>query len=130
MSWKPQRTLQEGRPTLACVEFKPDLFIMILSYIVNAILCAPGSLHELQTRLVGGQLQRVYKNLWPSLRMFWLSCVQQHKDATYVVFEDLRYTFGQVFERALKAAAIYRNVYGVRKGTISPFLFPRENPFV
>lgn len=94
MSWKPQRTLQE----------------------VNAILCASGSPHELQTRLIGGQLQRVYKNLWPSLRMFWLSSVQQHKDATYVVFEDLRYTFGQVFERALKAAAIYRDVYGVRKG--------------
>ncbi|KIK06727.1 hypothetical protein K443DRAFT_88918 [Laccaria amethystina LaAM-08-1] len=94
MSWKPQRTLQE----------------------VNAILCAPGSPHELQTRLVDGKLQRVYKNLWPSLRMFWLSSVQQHKDATYVVFENLRYTFGQVFERALKAAAIYRNVYGVCKG--------------
>lgn len=103
---------------------------MLLSCIVNAILCAPGSPHELQTRVVGGKLQRVYKNLWPSLRMFWLSSAQQHKDATYVVFENLRYTFGQVFERALKAAAIYRNVYGVCKGTISPFWISRENPFV
>ena len=73
-------------------------------------------MHELETRLVDGQLQRVYKHLWPNLRVFWLSSSRQHKDADYVVFENKRYTFAQVLERSLKAAAIYHDVYNVRKG--------------
>ncbi|KAF9476463.1 acetyl-CoA synthetase-like protein [Pholiota conissans] len=82
----------------------------------NALLCAPGQMHDLETQLVDGQLQRVYKNLWPSLRVFWLWAAQQHKDAVYAVFEDQRHTFSQILERSLKAAAVYHDVYGVRKG--------------
>ncbi|KAF8805416.1 acetyl-CoA synthetase-like protein [Phlegmacium glaucopus] len=93
-SWSPKRTIQEA----------------------DEILCAPGSMHEIQTALVGGQIHRIYKNIWPSLRDFWLVTAQQHKDAIYVVFENQRYTFGQIFERSLKAAAIFRDVYRVSKG--------------
>ncbi|KAF8165363.1 hypothetical protein B0H34DRAFT_688919 [Crassisporium funariophilum] len=94
MSWTPKRTTQE----------------------VDAILCAPGNMHEMETRLVDGQLQRVYKNLWPSLRVFWIWAAQEHKTAVYTVFENQRYTFGQIFDRSLKAASIFRDVYDVRKG--------------
>ncbi|KXN90245.1 2-succinylbenzoate--CoA ligase [Leucoagaricus sp. SymC.cos] len=83
---------------------------------VNAVLCAPGTPHELETRFIDGRLLRVYKNLWPSLRAFWLLAVKDHGDKPYVVYERQRYTYRQVFERSVKAAAVYRNVYGVRKG--------------
>lgn len=73
-------------------------------------------MHEIETRLIDGQLLRVYKNLWPSLRVFWLWAAAEHKDVIYAVFEKQRYTFAQVFERSLKAASIFYHVYGVRKG--------------
>ena len=83
---------------------------------VEALLTAPGSLHELQTTLVDGQVQRVYKKLWPSLRIFWMWAANEHKDAVYAVFENQRPTFGQVFDRSLRAAAVFYDVYGIRKG--------------
>ncbi|KAF5321358.1 hypothetical protein D9619_001100 [Psilocybe cf. subviscida] len=82
----------------------------------NDLLCAPGQLHELETRLIDGQLLRVYKNLWPSLRVFWLWAANEHKDAPYAVFEGQCHTFSQIFSRSLKAAAMFHDVYGVRKG--------------
>ncbi|KAG2013686.1 AMP dependent CoA ligase [Coprinopsis cinerea AmutBmut pab1-1] len=94
MTWTPKRTLEE----------------------VNALLTAPGATHELETRLVNGRLQRVYRNQWPSLRVFWLWAVSQQKDNIYLVYEKQRYTFAQVHARATKAASMLRHVYNVRKG--------------
>ncbi|KAF9451706.1 acetyl-CoA synthetase-like protein [Macrolepiota fuliginosa MF-IS2] len=91
--WKPKRTLAEA----------------------EAILCAPGTPHELETRLIDGRLQRVYKNVWPSLRTFWLQAAKEHADAVYIVYGKQRYTYRQVFERSVKAAAVYRDLYGIRK---------------
>ena len=85
-------------------------------FTATVILCAPGQMHELETRLIDGRLQRVYKNLWPTLRVFWLWAAQQNKDAVYAVFENQRHTFAEIFQRSLKAAAMYHDVYGVRKG--------------
>ncbi|KAJ2915027.1 hypothetical protein MD484_g5364, partial [Candolleomyces efflorescens] len=82
----------------------------------NQLLVAPGAPHEIESRIIDGRLQRVYKNQWPSLRVFWLWAIQQHKDATYLVFEKQRYTFAQVHNRAVRAASLFRHVYGVRKG--------------
>ena len=39
--------------------------------------------------LIDGQVQRVYKNLWPSLREFWLWAAAEHRDTTYVVTEKI-----------------------------------------
>ncbi|KAF4623121.1 hypothetical protein D9613_001373 [Agrocybe pediades] len=83
---------------------------------VNAILTGPSQMHETETRLIDGLFLRVYKNLWPSLRIFWLWAANEHKDAVYVVFENQRHTFADVFQRSLKAAAMFRDVYGVHKG--------------
>jgi len=72
--------------------------------------------HELETCLIDGRLLRVYKNVWQSLRVFWLSAAKDHADKMYVVYERQRYTYQQVFERSVKAAAMYHDVYGIRKG--------------
>ncbi|KAF9475541.1 acetyl-CoA synthetase-like protein [Pholiota conissans] len=94
MSWKPARTLPE----------------------TEALLTAPGSIHELETALVDGRMYRVYKNLWPSLREFWLSAVSQYSTDTYIVFEDQRLTYSQVHTRAIKVAGLLRNIYNIKKG--------------
>ncbi|KAK0226097.1 hypothetical protein IW262DRAFT_1457335 [Armillaria fumosa] len=78
----------------------------------DTILCGPGSPHEIETCLVDGKLQRVYKHLAPSLRDFWLSSVEKYHNDTYVVFEGERLTYGQVHEYALKAAGVYYSTYG------------------
>ncbi|KAJ7180050.1 hypothetical protein C8R43DRAFT_971441 [Mycena crocata] len=93
-TWQPQRTLAE----------------------CSAILCGPGALHELETRLIDGRIQRVYKNQWPSLRLFWLWSTNLYGDRTYVVFENKRYTYKDMLARSMKAAAIYSDVYGIKKG--------------
>ena len=71
---------------------------------------------ELETRLVDGRLLRVYKNLWPSLRAFWLVSSTQHAKEICVVFEGQRYTFKEVFERSVRAASVFMKLYGVQKG--------------
>ncbi|KAJ7047406.1 hypothetical protein C8F04DRAFT_1205344 [Mycena alexandri] len=93
-TWRPQRTLAE----------------------VDALLCAPGSMHELETRLINGRVHRVYKNQWPSARTFWLWCSDLYADKLYLVFENQRYTYKQVFTSSLRAASIYSEIYGVKKG--------------
>lgn len=89
--------------------------------LADAILCAPGSMHELETITINGQQQRVYKNLWPSLRDFWLSAVNQYAEETYIVFDNQRWTYCQIHRRAMKLAASLRHFYDIRKG--SHFLF-------
>ncbi|KAJ7744452.1 hypothetical protein DFH07DRAFT_890342 [Mycena maculata] len=93
-AWRPKRTVAE----------------------CHAILCAPGSLHELETRLIDGRVQRVYKNQWPSVRFFWLWASNLYPDRTYIVFEQQQYTYKEVFDRSLKAVAIFNDTYGVQKG--------------
>lgn len=72
--------------------------------------------HEMETRLVDGRLQRVYKNLWPSLRSFWMWASSEYTDKTYVVYGDQRLTFGQVFQRSVRAAALFATRFHVAKG--------------
>jgi hypothetical protein len=74
-------------------------------------------------RVIDGQLHRVYKNLFPSLRVFWLQMSQQYADATYIVYGDQRLTYREAFEKSLKAAAMFQDVYGVRKGTWGEHLY-------
>ncbi|KAG6888420.1 hypothetical protein C0995_008333 [Termitomyces sp. Mi166 len=82
----------------------------------DAIITAPGNLHELETRYIDGRLQRVYKRLWPSLRTFWLWAAAEHAPLTYVVLEKQRISYKQAFEQSVRAAGVLRDVYGVKKG--------------
>ena len=70
----------------------------------------------MESRVIEGRVQRVYKNLWPSLREFWLWAAAEHRDATYVVLESDRFTFAEIMEQALHAATVFKDSYDVRKG--------------
>ena len=85
-------------------------------FAAEALLTSPGSIHEIETTLVDGRLHRVYKNLSPSLREFWLSAVTQYSGDLYLVYEDQRLTYGQVHTRVIKVAGLFRDVYGIKKG--------------
>jgi hypothetical protein len=119
MSWNPRRSLLE------CAH----IFTLIFNYNTltfspaDALLTAPGNIHELQTTLIDGRLYRVYKNLWPSLREFWLSAVAQYSADTYIVYEDRRLTYLQVHIRAIKVAGMFRSVYGIKNGDLISFAF-------
>ncbi|KAF7361874.1 2-succinylbenzoate--CoA ligase [Mycena venus] len=111
--WEPKRSLEE----------------------TDAIMCRPEALHEMETRLIDSRVYRVYKNLSPSLRDFWLSAVDKYSEATYLVYEEQRLSYGQgtndfplestlydaylpftVHDKVLETAAVFRNVYNVEKG--------------
>ncbi|KAL1663207.1 hypothetical protein GGF50DRAFT_116237 [Schizophyllum commune] len=80
------------------------------------LMTAPGALLETETAYIDGRVYSVYKNLPPSCRALWLQVVRMYGDREYVVFEEQRYTFRVAHERALRTAAMFRDVYGVGKG--------------
>lgn len=107
----PKRTFHE------CLSFHSLLApLLIFSHVGDRILCAPGSLHETETRLIGGRVQRVYKNLPTSLRVFWLQSTATYRNDTYLVYNDTRLTYAEVLQLSLTAAAIFRSTYGIKKG--------------
>ncbi|KAK0214491.1 hypothetical protein IW262DRAFT_1406483 [Armillaria fumosa] len=82
----------------------------------DKILTAPGSPLEIETRVVDGRVLKVWKNLWPSVRAFFLQSIKEHSDKICVIYEKERYTFQEILEMAVKCAAIFRDVYGIKKG--------------
>lgn len=85
--------------------------------------------HELETKSIHGQSYRVYKNVHPTLRDFWLwACTQYssldliaydkhfHLPTSGVRIERTRITFKHAFDKSLRAAHIWRNVYHIKKG--------------
>ncbi|KAF9463755.1 hypothetical protein BDZ94DRAFT_1257980 [Collybia nuda] len=82
----------------------------------DKIICAPGTNLEIETRVISGRVQRVYKNLWPSCRAFFLWATNEHGDKPSVVFENKRYTFRDMLGQATRCAAVFRDVYGIKKG--------------
>ncbi|KAG7440400.1 uncharacterized protein BT62DRAFT_997785 [Guyanagaster necrorhizus] len=82
----------------------------------DRILMAPGSLLEVETRVVGDRVSKVWKNLWPSIRVFFLQSTKEHANKTYVVFEKECYTFKEILDTTVKCAAIFRDVYKIQRG--------------
>ncbi|KAL1660862.1 hypothetical protein GGF50DRAFT_118534 [Schizophyllum commune] len=78
-------------------------------------LCAPGSPLETESVCIDGRVLRAYKNLPPSCRAVWLNAVKTYRDREVVVFEDQRYTFRTAHERAVRVAAVFRDMHGIRK---------------
>jgi len=72
--------------------------------------------HETQLELVDGRLYKVYKNLWPNLREFWLASIAQYSQQTYTVYETRRLTYNQVHTQALRIATLLRSTYAIQKG--------------
>ncbi|KAI4526440.1 acetyl-CoA synthetase-like protein [Schizophyllum commune Loenen D] len=94
MGWKPKRTSAE----------------------TEAILTAPGSMHETVECEIRGRRQKVYKHLWPSMRAFWLDSVRRYGKRTYIVFEDQRVTYEETHIQAVRLATALKRAYGVSKG--------------
>ncbi|KAK0452880.1 uncharacterized protein EV420DRAFT_1645404 [Desarmillaria tabescens] len=82
----------------------------------DKIITRSGSLFEIENRVVDGRALKVWKNLWPSAREFFLKWTKKHADKTYVVYEKQRFSFQEMLEMAVKCAAMFRDVYGVKKG--------------
>lgn len=82
---------------------------MRLLFTGEAIMTAPGALHELEHAIINNRIYRVYKNLWPSLRAFWIDRITQNTEVhnqEYLVFEDTRITCGQADKIIHKLASI------------------------
>lgn len=62
----------------------------------EAILTAPGAMHEWEVKTIEGRTVRVFKNMPPSLRDFWLAMSATWADREYVVLGDERLTYKQV----------------------------------
>jgi hypothetical protein len=102
-------------PTVTCLFSAFHTARVLTAHTVEELLTAPGMLHELELREINGRIQRVYKHAWPSLREFWLVHADQHKDKTYLVFEDSRITFADALQQSVRLAGIFYDVYAVRK---------------
>ena len=94
----------------------PSQVLATYDHLGDAILCAPGMPHEVERCLVDGQMLKVYKNLWPSLRTFWIEAATQFGDRTYVVYENQRFSYDAILQKSLIAAAVFKGVYNIHKG--------------
>lgn len=79
-------------------------------------LVGEGKPFQLEEKLIDGRLQKVYKNVPSSARLFWQTCGQIFSKRTYIVFQDERYTYGEIYKQSIKVAHFLRNDFQVRKG--------------
>jgi long-chain acyl-CoA synthetase len=80
----------------------------------HALLTAPGSALEMETRLIGGRPTRVWKNAPPSLAHCF-AAGRAHGDKIFLVLDEDRVTF-EAFARAALALAEQLVADGVTKG--------------
>ena len=78
-----------------------------------AQLTTPGSPHELQAMTINNVPCRVFANAPESLRELVSDNVS---DETFVVYQDERYTFAQMYQQACRLATCLQDQYGVVKG--------------
>jgi long-chain acyl-CoA synthetase len=80
-----------------------------------AVVTAPGTRYEIVETDVGGQRQRVFANLPPSLRAMF-DTARGRGDETFLVYEDERWSFADVMAHVDAVAALLVHRYGVAKG--------------
>lgn len=83
----------------------------------DRIMTAPGAVYEWEQKTIFGRDLRVFKNLPPSLRDFWLLASQAWADREYLVLGDERLTFKEVCAQCLPCC-----LYGLRD------VGPDDNP--
>ena len=89
---------------------------MTLSYEQAAAeVTAPGQIFEVETIEVGGIGYRAFKHAPPSLRELFASA-RARGDQTFLVYEDERWSFGEVARHMDALASLLVERYGVRKG--------------
>ena len=77
------------------------------------VLTAPGEAYELEVREIGGRPLRLFVKAPASLRDLF---AQTRSDKTFLVYEDERLTFDEVWRRAAGLARLLRDRYGIAKG--------------
>jgi long-chain acyl-CoA synthetase len=88
----------------------------VLSYQEAATaITAPGERYEVQTIEVGGVAMRAFTNAPPSLRELFATA-RDRGDATFLVYEDERWSFAEVMRHVDAMAALLVDRYGVAPG--------------
>ena len=80
-----------------------------------ATVTAPGSRYEIVEHDVDGRALKVFANLPGSLRAMFDSA-RQRGDATFLVYEDERWSFAEVMAHVDAVGALLVDRYGVAKG--------------
>jgi len=75
----------------------------------------PGGPYEITEAMVAGRRMRVFRDTPPSLRALFASAAARG-DATFLVYEDERLSFGEVASRVASLADCLVRRYGVRRG--------------
>ncbi len=78
-------------------------------------LLAPGSMFEMTETEVLGIPMRVFASAPPSMRFVW-EMASGYADRTYIVYEDERYTYGEIDARVRSLAHHLRDLHGVGSG--------------
>src|ERR1700761_3033836 len=82
------------------------------------LLTAEGRLLEMETALVEGKyMKRVWKNLWPNMRTFWLETAKKWSSRDYLVFEDgSQWTYYQMMRWTVEIAKLLHHKFHVGLG--------------
>ena len=78
-------------------------------------LTAPGAPFAMTDVVIRGIPVRVFANAPPTMRAIW-ELTAAHADKTYVVFEDERYTYGEIQAQVRSLAHHLRTVHGIDRG--------------
>ncbi len=78
-------------------------------------LLAPGSPFEVTTIEVRGVPMKVFKSAPPTLRDIWTASAQ-YAERDYIVYEDERYTYGEIHAQARSLAHLLHHTHGVGRG--------------
>ncbi|WP_416907664.1 MAG: class I adenylate-forming enzyme family protein [Polymorphobacter sp.] len=79
-------------------------------------IIAPGGQLEVGEAVVRGAKLPVFKAAPPSLREFFGFFAMTHGAKEFLVYGDERLSFGEVYQRAVKMAAMLQHCYGIAKG--------------
>ena len=80
-----------------------------------AQVTAPGQRFELEVVDINGAPTKVFKNAPPNLKVIF-DTARSRGDATFLVYEDERWSFEQVIQHVDALGALLVDTYGVKKG--------------
>jgi len=83
---------------------------------ITAAVTSPGQMFALKEVERRGVAMPAFANAPPSLAHYFAHFCAQHRDTLFLVDGDLRLTFGEVYEAALRVADGLATRYGVGKG--------------
>lgn len=83
---------------------------------INRMFQQPGSLFEVEEKLINGRLVKCWKNMPSNYRDVWIASGAQYADREYLVYEDTVLTYGEAFKLSVLVAHWLRSQFQVRRG--------------